>query len=110
MEKYGELPFNIDLHDTPLYTTDEHYDNYMLSYPQFNKKLAALLKDFRKTMPDEKMFVFPLEMKRAPAYHSMIVESWPVHYKEGGAFETLKVEDEEKMVRKLVDFLQSSVY
>lgn len=101
--KYRELPFIIDLHDTPPYVSVGEW--YILLYPGPNSKLRNKLEHFRKkTVPQEKINISGMPTYY-PSYNSLTVESWPVHYKDG-KFETLRIEDEEKLVRKLVDFLQ----
>lgn len=110
-EKYGELPFIIELHDTPLYagpSGGEHSEWYWLMYPNFNKKLGAKLDSFKQSLPNEKMLVLGDDMRRTPAFYSLTVESWPVQYRQGGKFEMLKVEEEEDLVRKVVEYLQKN--
>lgn len=109
LNRYEELPFIIELHDTPLYAGfwgHEFDQRYWLMYPRFNKKLGIKLKEFKQQLSDKKVDIVRHEMQISPGYHSLTIESWPVHYREGGTFEVLTVAESEKFVRDVVDFLQ----
>lgn len=106
LKRYGEAPFIIELHDTPVYVALDSW--FALLYPETNKKLGSILNKFKGTVTDEKVDINLDDPKYHPSRNSLTVECWPVRYNDG-KFKTLEISDEEKFVRRLVDFLQTSL-
>lgn len=113
LEKYGKLPFIIELHDTPLYST--FYQNnpnvlYGLIYPNLNNKLGKIIAEFEKYSKNKQVFLAAHEIKGAPGYHSATIEFFPTHFNaKTGSFYTLDVKDAESFSRNVIEYFKKKI-
>lgn len=108
LERYGQLPFIINLHDYPLYAWhngEELELKYELTYPAFNLKLG---KKLQQCFDEREIRVRNSEMQVYPGYHALNMEFYPIRFRpEKKTFEILTSEEAVDFVRKVVDFLRS---
>jgi DNA repair exonuclease SbcCD nuclease subunit len=111
---HGKLPTITDLHDYPLYNRDsgklfQDFEKYLIMYPGVNKNLARILEEFKGLHKKKSEIQVKPDFRSVfSAYHQFDFEFYPVRIKEDGSFETMMVEDAEKMVREVVEFVQQN--
>lgn len=110
LEKYGKLPFIIELHDTPLYDTFfESKPNvlYGLVYPNLNTKLGKIIEEYSK---NRHVFWTASPSKNNLGYYSATIDFIPTHFNEKtGSFYTLNVKDAEKFSRNFIEYLKKKI-
>lgn len=113
LEKYGKLPFIIELHDTPDYQT--FYENgphvlYGLFYPRLNVKLGKVTEEFKKYTKNNQLVSIAEDMERPPGYHSAGIEFWPTHFNaKTGDFYTLSVREAENFSRSVIEYFKKKI-
>ena len=110
----GKLPTVVDLHDFPLYNHNngsllQEFDTYWIIYPGVNKKLERILENFRNSH-EQKAKIALAPVFRTGGNNELAFEFFPVKIRADGSFDTMKVEDAEKMVREVISYHQRNYY
>lgn len=113
IDKYGKLPFIIELHDTPLYGTffeDNPNVLYGFVYPNLNTKLGKIIQEYEKHSNNGKIFWTANPLKNRPSYHSTTIDFFPTHFNtRTGSFYTLTVKKAENFSRSFIEYLKKKV-